>query len=187
MTASPPAEGAGNVLLLAPDWRSGVEVGASDVQAGARLLVISYSRPAESYVSFLREHAGGWPAGSVVIEVNRTAGTPASADVDVRVRAPDRLTTIGSEAAELLHEWGAAGGSVTVYFDSITALLQYVGVDEAYRFLRPLTREVRAVGARGYFRIAPAAHDDSAIATFGQLFETVTRVDTGNRPTGSPG
>ncbi|MFC7069215.1 DUF7504 family protein [Halobaculum lipolyticum] len=97
----------------------------------------------------------------------------------------------GSFAVEGAHPWDLTGlcmkwqdalrearnhGDLFVTFDSVTALLQYVDLREAYRFLHTLVAGVHRVGARGQFYLDPEAHDDRTVSTVQGLFDSVRRL-----------
>lgn len=67
-------------------------------------------------------------------------------------------------------------GNLFVTFDSVTALLQYVDLEEAYRFLHILVAGVHRAGARAQFYIDPKAHDDQTVSTVQGLFDAVKHV-----------
>lgn len=167
-----------NVLVLAPDWNAGFPACRPDLTADARFLVVSYSRPAGSYLNFLEDH-GLEPAAVVVIEASPASAPPDRDDVEVLVRPPEKFSLVGMALADRLQEWRSSSAPIVVFFDSVTALMQYTDVDTAYRFLHSFTEEVGAAGARGFYRLAPVAHDESTLATVEQLFDRVLTYDAG--------
>jgi len=105
-------------------------------------------------------------------------------EVDItvdRVQSPGNLTKFGVritnrlEALDDIHE---STGIVTC-FDSITALLQYVEVEEAFRFLHVITDRLADVGATSHFHMDPSAHDDETVDTLVTLFDALYEYDDG--------
>lgn len=166
-----------NVTMVAPTWDGAMGAWIPSLEPDTRTLVVSYVRPAEDYLTAYRERTGREPASFVVVEA-RTDGTDSAPEgVDVRTESPDRLTGIGIQVNETLTRWRDSDAPVAVYFDSITALLQYVELDVAYRFLHPFTGQVRQAGARGFYRMSEDAHDAVTVSTLEQLFDGFLQVD----------
>ncbi|MFC7136429.1 hypothetical protein ACFQRB_07555 [Halobaculum litoreum] len=67
-------------------------------------------------------------------------------------------------------------GDLFVSFDSVTALLQYVDLREAYRFLHILVAGVHRADARAQFYLDPKAHDEQTVSTVQGLFDAVRRI-----------
>lgn len=80
------------------------------------------------------------------------------------VRITDRLEAVTDEVTD--HD-------VRVCFDSVTTLLQYVGVDEAFRFLHVLTDRFSAAETRAHFHMDPGAHDEETIQKLLTVFDEV--------------
>jgi hypothetical protein len=172
-------DGPGNWLVLAPDWYAGMEACCSALTGDTRLLVVTYGRRASSYVSHVRDRVSRHPRSFVVLEASQTHSTASLEGVEVIQRNPVQLSAVGIEVTECLLDWMDAEGSILVYFDSVTGLLQYAGIDETFRFLHPFTGEILEAGARGLFRLAPDAHDALTIETLEQLFDAVIEYDAG--------
>ena len=89
---------------------------------------------------------------------------------------PQDLTGLCMKWQDALEE-ARNHGNLFVAFDSVTALLQYVDLQEAYRFLHTLVAGVHRVGARAQFYLDPGAHDDRTVSTVQGLFDAVRRID----------
>lgn len=124
----------------------------------------------------------GTPPCHMVVDASGTDGVPGP-----RVAADG-----GSFAAEAAHPQDLTGlcmkwqdalaeargqGALFVAFDSVTALLQYADLREAYRFLHTLVTGVHRVGARAQFYLDPEAHDDRTVSTVQGLFDSIRRID----------
>ena len=88
---------------------------------------------------------------------------------------PQDLTGLCMKWQDALQE-ARGRGSLFVAFDSVTALLQYVDLTVAYRFLHTLVTGVHRVGARAQFYLDPKAHDDRTVSTVQGLFDSVRRI-----------
>lgn len=177
MTGSDPPADAVNLLVLTSEWSDGIGACTPDLTAETRFLIITYARPAEHYVTYVREHAPAFPGKFVIIEAARD-GTSASLEgVDIHVEQPDRLAGVGLRTNEILTRWRDEEEPVIVYFDSITSLLQYTDFKGTYQFLHAFTGQAHNIGACCYYNLVSAAHDESTIATLKQLFDTILQYD----------
>lgn len=119
--------------------------------------------------------AVGGPAGGVPDEAGGGVPNPVEA-----VENPSDLTGLGITVGRYFEAWGT-DHPTNLCFDSITALLQYVEFETAYRFLHVLTGRVAAAGGVGHFHVDPAAHDDQTVASLQTLFDAVVTVEDGER------
>jgi hypothetical protein len=170
-------DGASTVLLASPSIGSRRQVcSALLTDPPVRsVLFVSYVRGPDRCVGQL-ERAG---ADEVDVEVLAVGGVGADGsaghdDAAVRqVSTPGDLTRLGVEIDQFLSERAAP---VSVCFDSLTSLLQYVDLDTAYEFLHVVTGQVRAADARAHFHVDPGAHDDADIAAVTSLFDASVSV-----------
>lgn len=145
------------------------------------LLAVSYTRTGAEWSAAWREELGALPRRSVVVGVDDAVREGSDEAVDGVVEtseSPDDLTGIGIALSEYLSSWGSEDGDVVVCFDSLTALLQYVSLERAYRFLHVLTGRAAAVGARAHYHLDPGAHEDRTLATLTSLFDAVVDEDS---------
>jgi hypothetical protein len=84
---------------------------------------------------------------------------------------------LGITVSEYLSDHGGPGTVVT--FDSLTALLQYVELQRAFRFLHVLANRVKTTESVAHFHMDPAAHDAREVATLSSLFDAVAEFDDG--------
>ncbi|MCD2201352.1 DUF835 domain-containing protein [Halobacterium sp. KA-4] len=94
------------------------------------------------------------------------------------VSDPHNLAELGIAISECLGRWEAESknsspNNFVVCFDSLTELLQYVDVQEAFRFLHVLTGRLQSAGAVAHFHLDPEAHDNQTISTLRTLFDAV--------------
>lgn len=171
-----------NVLLRSSsiDWlSSGACVPpflSEDREVGeADLIAVSYTRSGAEWSGAWEKRLGTLPGRSVIVGVDDTVrkSNGGQSGVVETNESPDDLTGIGITLSEYLSSWGGEGGDLVVCFDSLTALLQYVSLKRAYRFLHVLTGRAAAVGARSHYHLDPSAHDDRTVATLTSLFDAV--------------
>ncbi|PSP96710.1 hypothetical protein BRC94_11835 [Halobacteriales archaeon QS_5_70_17] len=139
------------------------------------LIAVSYTRTGTEWSAAWEERLGTLPGRSVIVGVDDAVreSDGGRSDVVETNESPDDLTGIGITLSEYLSSWGCEGGDLVVCFDSLTALLQYVSLQRAYRFLHVLTGRAAAVGARSHYHLDPGAHDDRTVATLTSLFDAV--------------
>jgi hypothetical protein len=73
------------------------------------------------------------------------------------------------------------GAPILVEVDSLTALLQHVSVDTAFRFVHVLSGRVERENAVLVAGINPGAHDDRTLATLTHLFDVAVVGEEGSR------
>jgi len=159
----------------------------------ARVLVVSYTKPADRWLAEWREHVGVPPADVAVVSVGGAsrsataqqggAGTGAGAAQPVEVvESPEDLTGLGIALGQQLSTWaGASDDPIVVCFDSTTALLQYADLQRTFRFLHVLAGRVAGQGAQVHYHLDPTAVDDRAVAALTSLFDASVRYDDGDR------
>ena len=147
------------------------------------LLVISYRESPDKWVGDWQTHVGTTPAnlGFVHVgEVARSAAAPSpgapcntSPPLCAAVSDPTDLTGLGIQISEYLKEWTATDNQITVYFDSLSVLLQFCDLDRVYRFLHVLSGRITSVNGHAYYRLDPDAHDTQTISTIQNLMDDV--------------
>lgn len=197
-------DGASNVLVLSEAMdeearQSYFESLVPGPPAEIDVLGIDYGRTPEEWLDEWRRRAGGTPRRSAIVAVDDVTRSATSAGQSAAagrqsagagdetsvgpgavtcVESPTDLTGIGIRVQQSLSEFG--GPETVVTFDSLTALLHYVEIDRAFRFLHVLTSRVTHAGAVGYYHVDPAAHDDRTLATLRTLFDAVATYDDGS-------
>lgn len=114
-----------------------------------------------------------------------THALPGLGTVDA-IGDPTDLATVGCRVRERLLEWRDRPRETLVSFETVGALLARFSHRTTFRFLHLLTHESRAAGARGWFYLDPAAHDEVTVRTFAPLFETVVERRSGEWTTTRP-
>lgn len=149
---------------------------ADDAAAGRTVLWVSFGRsPAECLSGFPDESAdcavlavGTPPTGAAI--------TDDSVTVDA-VSTRSDLTALGIKLSRFL---SASDGEISVCFDSLTTMLDYVTLETAYEFLHTVTRQCYAAGARIHFHLDPTAYDEQTVAAITSLCDA--RVDLDSTP-----
>lgn len=174
--------GARSVLVLVPGLSSAQDAVCAALldQAPAEqlhLVGVSYNRGLREWQDHVEAAVGGPPASARLVDASG-GGDGSAPTVEA---APDDLTGIEIAATESL----PTGDGRTVFcFDSLTALLQYVELDRAYRFLHALVERLWVADARAHFHLDPGAHAAETISTLAALFDAVVAADADALPTG---
>jgi hypothetical protein len=163
------------------------------------LLWVAYTHGPDEKLGAWRRHSDATPANIGVVSVGDTMRSAAAASAAVggpdaadrsegrggppnpveAVENPGDLTGVGIAVGRYFEAWDAEHPT-SLCFDSITAMLQYVEFETAYRFLHVLTGRVSAAGAVGHFHVDPAAHDDQTLASLRTLFDAVVTLEDGD-------
>lgn len=87
------------------------------------------------------------------------------------------LTQIGIELIAALDAWAENDRQTVVCVHSLTALLQYVEAETAFRFLKSFTDRVEQAGAIAHYHMNPGAHDDAVVSNVEELFDAMVAYD----------
>ena len=187
-----------SILVLSPTF-SGTEPAtcgdllSHDGESECHALCVTFMRSPEDHLVNWRRH-GTLPEHVTFVNVDASATSnamrdtqreyevPDDVDVDVEeVPSPENLTRLGvrtTNAMESLTD-AVTDRKIAVCFDSITALLQYVDIDQAFRFFHVLTDKFDEVDACAHFHMDPGAHDDETIQTIQAVFDGVYATEDG--------
>jgi hypothetical protein len=182
--------GRSNVLVLAPALDGGVRESYFETLLPGQpselsVLGVDYRRTPEEWASDWQRHVAERPRRCSVVSIDEMAGSnrPGEQLVDgpdskviPDVENPADLTGLGITVSEYLS--AHSDERPFVVFDSLTVLLQYVDVEEAFRFLHVLTTRVRTAGAVAHYHVDPAAHDEQTLVTLKSLFGAVAAYDS---------
>ena len=176
-----------NILLLAP----GISASADEVcqrlltdtpPSATNLLVVSYLQSPDRWVENWRRHVDSLPAHTGYVHVGgfgrSTKAQTVSADTNgsvvvQTVASPSDLTELDITISKYLTSWSDNENKTVICFQSVTALLQYVDLKLAYRFLNVVTRKVMATNGVGHFHLDPNAHDDQTCNRLASLFDAM--------------
>lgn len=179
--------GVSNVLLLEPGGREWDGGACAELLASGggttRVLAVTYTDPSIAHLDEFESVAGHRPAEVSIVSVDETATEPRTETVDgmtIRSVGPaDNLTGVAAAVSECLGAWSeraAPDDDLVFCFDSLTAMLQSVSRERAFRFLHVLTRRLEQAGAVGHYHVEPGRHDEQTIATLSPLFDATIEV-----------
>ncbi|WP_136715096.1 DUF7504 family protein [Halorientalis salina] len=184
---SPDVEPA-NVLVLASAMSDGktescYHLLTDSPPAEMDLLRIVYHRSPDHLIEEWTDLVGDLPANTAIVNVNDRASADVSdydtgnENVEVFTANPNDLTGLGMEINNALTALSETDNDIFVCFDSVTALLQFVDVESAYKFLHMFTGQLHTTGAVGHFHIDPNAHDDQVLSRLKTTFDDMVQAD----------
>lgn len=124
-----------------------------------------------------------WPAGTTVLAFDDDADVPAAVDV-TSVPAND-ATTITDRVHDHVETATARARHTVFYFDSLSQLVEDVGVPRTFRFLDGLTDEL-GDGVTSQFHLDPSAHRRRTVLALSTLFDVVAASPDGETWRGRP-
>jgi hypothetical protein len=167
---------AASVLLQAPSMGGGRDHCTELLTEGidpAGILFVTYTRDASACLDQL-DGLSGVRLGVITVG---DGPSPEVTDAETRsVSSASDLTGLGIEIDDVIESWAAP---VTVCFDSLTSMLQYVEFETAYEFLHATTGRFYAADARAHYHIDPAAHDQAHVAGITSLMDAVVTLEDG--------
>jgi hypothetical protein len=178
-----------NLLVFAPAMGDAKERLCHDLlgtapPASLDVLQVSYTRPPDRLVATWRERHDSLPAHYRIVDVGARARAPGRGETDrtpasvtVTRANPNDLTGLAMEWRNAFNEFARTDNDLVVCLDSITAMLQYVSVEEAYRFVHMATGQVHELAGQAHFHLDPQAHDDQTISTMKTAFDGLHEAD----------
>lgn len=153
-----------------------------DHRATNRLLVTYEAGPDERYTASFDADDGG-TGETTIINVGdvarssrpETTHRPSDAVSIVTLATPRDIARLGMHITRQLSEWEDADedARTVVCFHSLTALLQSVELDTAFRFLHVLQGRIRGTDAHIHYHMDETAHEEETLATLRPLFDAV--------------
>lgn len=178
-----------NVLVLAPTHDDRGEAVCIDLLTPSppdreNVLWVTLTDSPDGRLGVWREHLGDvLPADLRFVDVGegtRSAATRSSVGVEElvveTVSSPRDLTTLGVRITNVIADWDDDAQGV-LCFDSLTSLLQYVDLEQAFQFMHVLTQTVRSAGGLAHYHMDPGAHDEQALNTIKTLVDDVVEPD----------
>lgn len=166
-------DGATNVLL------AGSPMGQSRERCTS-LLLDRHQHPNVLFVTYTRqpstciEQVDDVESVGVITVGNRSTAASEEDAIIESVSSASDLTGLGIEIGQFLSEWQPP---VSICFDSLTSMLQYVEFQTAYEFVHVITGQIHAAGATSHFHIDPRAHDETHVAGLTSLFDAKVSLD----------
>lgn len=182
------------VLVLSPSLASETEATCIDLLTPVdpdRVLAlwVTLLDPTSERIAQWEAHCHETPMEAAVIDVgagiDRIPGptVPTLHDEPVsitEVTSPQNLTRLGVEIVDQLGRWRHYNDSqIVLCFHSLSTLLQYVGVQDTFKFLHALNAQLTRAGAIAHFHMDPSVHDSRTISTVLPLFRSVAEFDDG--------
>lgn len=184
---------ASNVLLLASPMEAASDEACVDLlnvepPGGTSVLWVTLTQTPDHRLRRWRKHAGDdlpaelffadFGSGAGDVEPSSTIESARGGSITVEVVVnPANLTRLGVVLSDRLDAWDGTGRQTTLCFDSLTALLQHVELQPAYRFLMALTKRVAETGGIAHYHLDPAAHDERTVRTVTSLFDAVMKIE----------
>ncbi|RXK51282.1 DUF7504 family protein [Halorientalis pallida] len=190
MSKHTPAK-AGNLLVMAPAMSDDKAEQCHDLLSGQApesvdLVRIVYHRSPDRLVDEWADRVGDPPANTVIVSVDdraqsgsiggQTLSGEADGTVEVLAANPNDLTGLGMELNNALTALSETDNEVYVCFDSVTAMLQFVDTESAYKFLHMLTGQFHKVDAVAHFHLDPTAHDERTISRIKTTFDDMVEL-----------
>jgi DNA-binding transcriptional ArsR family regulator len=143
------------------------------------LLAVTHEQ-SQQFLHAWRDRIDRRPRNVGVVSVGEQMRSTASASVPQRtnrpvlrgVPDPTDVEEMRETATQFLDAW-SAGGRTVAYVDSVTALVDELGVERAVEFVETVQRTLDRHDASGYFCLTPAVHDRSVVREIAALFDTV--------------
>jgi DNA-binding CsgD family transcriptional regulator len=162
-------------------WRTLAETSRPPAHLG--VVAVTYPRSGHEWLGDWRAEFGDFPASGAVLDAGgllRSASSPRPNGGEIRVGRlsigtvePTDVEALVEAVGDHLDRLAAGDGPGVVSLESLTALLEHVGEDTAFRHLHRLTHRLRTTSAVGYAHADPAVHDERTIRTFSRLFDAV--------------
>jgi hypothetical protein len=188
--SAPDETQAGNVLVMAESMSDAKTetcyhlLGVAD-PGDVDLLRVVYHRTPDRLLDEWEHHLGSQPANTVIVGVDdrvqsgaiaSSESGPDAPDLEVLTANPNDLTGLGMELNNALTALSRTDNDVYVCFDSVTALLQFVDTESAYKFLHMFTGQLHQVDARAHFHMDPEAHETRTVSRLKTTFDDMRRV-----------
>lgn len=178
-----------NVLVLAPPLSEEKHDACIGLQCigdpgDLAVLYVSYTKSAADVTEAWRESVGELPESLHVVTVDGSLGnaTPdrrvgaSGREVSVVTANPNDITGLGMRITQFLNGRDIGDKQLVVCFDSLTSMVQYVDVQQAFKFLNMVTSQFHSHEAVAHFHINPSAHDDQTVSTLKGTFDSLRQV-----------
>lgn len=180
------------MLVLAPAMEAAVDGACGDLlthgDTMGNVLLVSMLRPPAERLRALRRREGSLPPKVGVVSAGdgtRSAAadttTTEIADSTVRVATtsePSDLTGLGIRINQALSAW-KDDAPIRLCFHSLTGLLQYADLQQAFQFLHVISNQIETVGGVAHYHMDPTAHDERTLATIRDPFDVVVEFEDG--------
>lgn len=187
---TPPEEvaTARNVLVLSDRASESGDCGAllrAHTEPGSGIVLVSFIMTADERLEALSGLDVPADTAAVICmgdasQPEATASTTASsADEEVTVTTVSDSTDLFRLGLAVSEALEAPEGPAVLCVHSLSALLNFVELPRAFRFLHVLTGRVKSLGARAHYHLDPERVDDQVVDTVRQLFDVVVQYEDG--------
>lgn len=147
-------------------------------QTNFLLITYAQTHAVTNVISRWKTNFEGAPANVGIITINDTTRSEATqpsqspdSAVITTVSDPTNLAGLGATITTYLDAWGEDPNQITICYNSITTLLQHVGLETAFRFFHTVTNQLATHGVHAHFHIDPKAHRSYTLSVLSQLFD----------------
>ena len=179
------------VLLLSPlangcDEEACLDLLSISEDTNRTVMFISMTRAADDVVDLWMSHFTDAPSRMVIISAVDQATSEGMSTEEllsglsptvIPLDHPGNLTEFGVRLTDQLVESNADETRAMVCIHSLTALLQYVSLDELFRFLQTFHGQIKSVGGVAHCHLNPAVHDETTTSTLRLLFDRTVVLD----------
>lgn len=175
-----------NILLLAPsphpmDVSTCMDLQTVTSPEETNVWSLGITLSANARIWQWEERVGCLPAGYEIITIGDRPGEQPETTSDIQnvtvLNEPGNLTQVGVKLTNALHRWQDDDRQTIVCLHSVTALMQYAGLTQVFKFLHKIKNEVEQADAIAHYHMDPNAHKEQTIAKIKQLFDTVIEID----------
>jgi hypothetical protein len=164
--------------------------------AETNVLAITSQRNPVEWLDAWEKHIGDLPTKMGVIRVGRALDS--SVDLDrskhegislplTSVERPGDLGELYTAITLYASEWLHTDQKTIIWLESLTPLLEHVGLQRTLDFVERLSDRLETLGATAYFRLDPAAHEDYTADLLRSAFDvTVESNESGEQPSAVP-
>ena len=153
-------------------WTDALEVGP---RTDGPVLFVAFTR---SDVTVLERRVRDSNRAACVLDATPQGVIAGGAESDPNltvetVSSPSNLTDVGVALDKLCSALDPTDGRPVCWVPSLTALLQYVDRQQAYRFLNAMSNRLASVDAFAHYHLNEGAHDERTVDTFASLMDAV--------------
>lgn len=163
--------------------------------AETNVLAITSQRNPVEWLDAWERHIGDLPTKMGVIRVGRSLDS--SVDLDrskhegislplTSVERPGDLGELYTAITLYASEWLHTDQKTIVWLESLTPLLEHVGLQRTLDFVERLGDRLETLGATAYFRLDPAAHEGYTADVLRSAFDVVVESNESEEPPAVP-
>lgn len=111
--------------------------------------------------------------------VSKTLGVATNENESIKIASsPVDLTGIGVKISQFFDEFllKKKNQKIQLHINSLSTILMYSNIQTVFRFLHVFTGRIKAAGALGIYVIESGMHDEQAVATLKQLFDSMIEI-----------